>query len=266
MSGNKKKTLLSKWERHERILRLASERGMIYLDRAIEATGASRPTLRRDFDELAATGAIERVRGGIRVIRREGSLPFNLREVRHSAAKSAIAQTAARLLRAGDVLFIDGGTTTYHLCLCLPRIPLRIITNSLRVSAYLDDPARGFSEWAIYLTGGYIQHGSNMLTGPGTLHSLDFYHADWAFLSIGGISADGLYNTSEAVVESERKMIERCDRAVILADQSKFGKRAMCRLGDPTGVDQIITDPHPGRSLVQEALLERGCRVIPADS
>ncbi|MFP4070008.1 MAG: DeoR/GlpR family DNA-binding transcription regulator [Opitutales bacterium] len=265
MSDDLRKSSLSKWERHEHILRMASERGIVHLDRAMEATGASRPTLRRDFQELEAGGSIERVRGGIRVIRREGSLPFNLREVRHSAAKSAIAQKAARLLRAGDVLFIDGGTTTYHLCLCLPKIPLRIITNSLRVSAYLDDPAQGFSDWEIYLTGGYIQRGSNMLTGPGTLHSLDFYHADWAFLSIGGISTDGLYNTSEAVVETERKMIDRCDRAVILADQSKFGKRAMCRLDDPRRVDRIITDPHPGRSLVEEALVEQGCRVIHAD-
>lgn len=249
---------MNKVERHERILRLASERGMIYLDRAIEATGASRPTLRRDFQELAEMGAIERVRGGIRVIRQEGSLPFNLREVQQSSAKAAIAQKAANLLRAGDVLFIDGGTTTYHVCLCLPKIPLRIITNSLRVSAYLDDPAHRYNDWEVYLTGGFIQHGSSMLTGPGTLHSLDFYHADWAFLSVGGITADGLYNTSEAIVETERRMIDRSDRAVVLADQSKLGKRAMCRICGVRRIDQLITDPHPGRSLIEEDIAKAG--------
>lgn len=256
---------MNKWERHEHILRLAGERGMIYLDRAVQATGASIPTIRRDFEELSKTGAVERVRGGIRVVRKEGNLPFNMREVQHSEAKTAIAREAVRLLKAGDVLFIDGGTTTYHMCFCLPAIPLRIITNSLRLSAHLDHPAHRQSDWEVYLTGGFMQHDSSMLTGPGTLHSLDFYHADWAFLSIGGITAEGLYNNSEAVVETERKMIERSDRTVILADQSKLGKRAMCRVCPIDPIDRLITDPPQGRSLIEESLKKAGCKIVHSD-
>ena len=164
--------------------------------------------IRRDFAELANAGSVERIRGGIRVSRKDENMPFNLREVQRSSEKSLIARNAAKRLRGGDVLFIDGGTTTYHMCFHLPRVPLRIITNSLRLSAYLDDPAHRHPDWEVYLTGGRLQHGSSMLTGPGTVHSLNFYHADWAFLSVGGITTDGLYNTSEAIVETERKMIE----------------------------------------------------------
>lgn len=256
---------MNKFERHERILRLAGERGLIYLERAMQATGASQVTIRRDFVELAERGVVERVRGGVRVRKHEGSLPFSMREVRASDAKGAIARRAVSLLRTGDVLFVDGGTTTYHICFCLPLLPLRIITNSLRLSAYLEDPAHRHPEWEVYLTGGLIQHGSAMLVGPGALHSLDFYHADWAFLSIGGIAADGLYNTSEAVVETERKMIERSDRAVILADQSKLGQRAMCRVCGVNQIDRLITNRHPGRSLVEEALKSAGCRIDHVD-
>ena len=71
-----------------------------------------------------------------------------------------------------------------------------------------------------------------MLTGPGTLHSLDFYYANWAFLSVGGITADGLYNSSEAIVDTERKMIERSDKAVILADQSKLDSERCVAFAD----------------------------------
>lgn len=255
---------MNKTERHERLLALAGERGLLYLQRAMQATGASRATARRDFDELANTGAVERVRGGIRVTRKEGNVPFNLREVQHSQAKSAIAAQACRMLRAGDVIFVDGGTTTYHICFHLPRMPLRIVTNSLRLSAWLDDSATRFGDWEVYLTGGKIQHGYNMLTGPGTLHSLDFYHADWAFLSVGGITADGLYNTSEEIVETERRMIERCDRAVILADQSKLGRRAMCRVCGLGRIHCLITDKPAGRSLVEEAMTEAGLKIVHA--
>lgn len=252
---------MNKVERQERILQLASERGTVYLPRLMAATGASRPTLRRDFEELAESGAVERIRGGIRATRRDGSAPFNLRAVQHSKAKSAIARKAVASLRAGDVLFVDGGTTTYHICFHLPRVPLRIITNSLRLSAYLDDAATRHPEWEVYLTGGKIQPGSNMLTGPGTLHSLDFYHADWAFLSVGGICDDGLYNTAEAIAETERKMIERADRAVLLADQSKLGRRAMCRVCGVGRIHELITDAPAGRSLIEEAMLEKGLKI-----
>ena len=90
---------MNKNERHDRILLLAGERGMIYLDRAAQATGASLPTSRRDFAELADAGSVERIRGGIRVNRKEENMPFNLREVQHSSEKSVIARNAA--LRAG---------------------------------------------------------------------------------------------------------------------------------------------------------------------
>lgn len=252
---------MQKAERHERILNLAGERGLLYLDRAIRETEASRATIRRDFDDLARNGAVERIRGGIRVARKDGSLPFHLRQVQRSSEKSAIARKAARLLRSGDVVFIDGGTTTYHFCLHLPRVPLRIITNSLRLSSFLDDEANRFADWEVYLTGGRIQHGSNMLTGPGTLHSLDFYYADWALLSVGGLAVDGLYNTSESVTETERKMIDRCDRAVVLADQSKLGRRAMARVCGIEKIDRLITNPPAGVSQVEEAMGEAGLAI-----
>lgn len=257
---------MNRWERHERILRLAGESGTFSLQRAEVETGASPATLRRDFEQLAQSGAVERVRGGIRVARNEGNLSFNMREVQHSKAKTAIARKAVSLLKAGDALFVDGGTTTYHICFCLPQIPLRIITNSLRLSAYLDDSKRRHPRWDVYLTGGYIQPGSSMLTGPGTVHSLNFYYADWAFLSVGGIVADGLYNTSEAVVETERKMIERSDRAIILADQSKIGRRSMCHVSSIDKIDRLIVNPPKGRSLVEEELCAAGCRVIHSQS
>ncbi len=248
-------------QRDERILQLVGERGSLFLGSAVKATGASLATIRRDFERLAAVGSVERIRGGVRVRRELGEIPFNMREVRHSEAKAAIARKAASLVRAGEVVLIDGGTTTYHICPFLPRVPLRIMTNSLRLASYLDDRVHRHPEWEVYLTGGMIQHGAGMLAGPGTLHSLDFYHADWGFLSIGGITSDGLYNNSEAIVETERKMIQCCDRAVILADQSKLGRRAMCRVCGVKDVDRLVTDQHQGRSLVEENLEKAGLRI-----
>ncbi|MGF1450585.1 MAG: DeoR/GlpR family DNA-binding transcription regulator [Opitutales bacterium] len=183
-----------------------------------------------------------------------------------SLGGGVIAQKAARLLRAGDVVLIDGGTTTCHLCFCLPPLPLRIITNSLRVAAYLDNASARRPDLEVFLSGGRIDMGSKMLSGSGTVHTLDFYHANWAFLSVGGITAGSLYNTSEPVVGTERKMIERSGRAVVLADQSRLGTRSMCRVCGVSEIDHVITDPHSGRrNLAEEAIREAGCEILYAE-
>ncbi|MEE9403937.1 MAG: DeoR/GlpR family DNA-binding transcription regulator [Algisphaera sp.] len=253
---------MNHWERHEQMLRVAALKGTISLRRAMEITGASAATIRRDFAEMASAGAVERIRGGVRGVRREGNLPFAMRQAQHSDAKNAIAREAADLLRHGDVVFVDGGTTTFHLCLHLPAVPLRIITNSLRIAAYLADANTADNAWEVYLTGGLIHAEFGLLAGPGTLHSLDFYHADWAFLSVGGIGVAGLYNTSETVVETERKMIAQSDRAVVLADHSKLGQRAMCRIGGLGRIDRLITDDAPqGRDQVR-VLQKEGLKVV----
>lgn len=240
---------MNRWDRHEQILQAAAQRGTVYLPRAMQVTGASAATVRRDFADLAAAGSVKRIRGGVRVISREGNLPFSMRQAQHSAAKDAIGRAAADLLRQGDVVFIDGGTTTFHLCLHLPAVPLRIITNSMRIASHLSSPTSNQSQHELYLTGGLVQPEFGLLAGPGTLHSLDFYHANWAFLSVGGITDEGLYNTSESVVQSERKMIEQSDRAVVLADHSKLGKRAMCRIAHPSAIDRLITNEDPSSAM-----------------
>ncbi len=257
---------MGRTERQEHLLRLVSDRGTVYLHRAAKVTGASIATIRRDFAELAERGSVKRLRGAIQVPRREGDLPFSLRRVQHAPEKRVVAAHAAKLVRTNDVLFIDGGTTTFHLCLFLPSAPLRIVTNSLRLAAFLEESAqlRG-NKWETYLTGGYLQPGSQMLTGPGTLHSLDFYQADWAFLSIGGVMPDGFYNTSEAVVETERKMIQRAERAVVLADSSKLGKRSICRVCGLNEVDRLIISRRENTIDYLGALEAGGCQLEVVD-
>ena len=86
---------------------------------------------------------------------------------------------------------------------------------------YLNQPQQQNVLWDIYATGGYLKSDSSLFTGPGAVHNLSLYHANHAFLSVGGLLR--LYNTSESVVETERVMIERSDLVHVLADGSKLG-------------------------------------------
>jgi DeoR/GlpR family transcriptional regulator of sugar metabolism len=251
-------------ERDDRILASLAEKNFLSVEEAAALTTSSLATVRRDFQRLSDARQMQRVRGGARPIRNEPMTPFALREVQYSREKEMLARAAAELFSPNDVLIIDGGTTTFHLGRCLPDIPLRIITNSLRLASVLDDQSRTHSGLEVYLTGGYLYPNSGLLVGPGAQASLAQYHAQWALLSVGGVSEEGFFNTSEVVVETERRMIEHADRVIVLADHSKIDKRSMCQVCPLSEVDYLITDAHPATAGALRRLGDTGLEIITA--
>lgn len=253
-----------KAERRDRILHLLGERGALAVGDVVRLLNAGEITVRRDFDALAAEGLVERVRGGIRQLRKTDMQPFGLREVSHSAEKQAIGRAAAGLLRDGDVAFIDGGTTTYTMADFLPDCRLRIITNSLRLAARLEQRMHSLSGLEVFLTGGLLYPNSGLLVGSGARHSIEQYHANWAFLSAGGVNEHGVFNTNESVVDSERLMMEQAEKVVVMADHSKIGRHAMCHVCRLDAVDMVITDAGEGNEGILERLAEVGVKVVRA--
>lgn len=237
---------MKQFERYDYLLSLLVERPVLSVAQAVQLSGASYATVRRDFDGLAEEGLVERVRGGIRRKESGGMLSFSLREARHSAEKAKLARAAAKQIKPGQVVMIDGGTTTFLLASCLPDVPLRIITNSMRLAAALDARRQRHAGLEIFLTGGFLHPESGgLLVGRGAEHTLAQYHADLAFLSVGGICEEGLFNTNESVVDVERQMIARADRTVVMTDHEKIGRRSMCHVCPLNDIDCVVTNQHP---------------------
>lgn len=249
-------------KRHEQILRATAETGQLSVTEAVALLGASQATIRRDFNQLTREGTVERVRGGIRMVHNQKMLPFAFREVRNLKEKLAIARHAVQLLKTGDVVFVDGGTTTLQLGEYLLAKPLRIITNSVRLSAALESRSSNRAALEIFLTGGFLFPHSGLLVGPSAQAGLGQYHANWAFLSASGLSEAGLFNDNEHVVESERVMIANADRVVVLADHSKIGKHAMCHICNLERIDILITDKNPLSDQLLDQLTRRNLETI----
>lgn len=251
-------------DRQEEILRYLSENDYLSVDTAIELFSASPATVRRDFTELAANGKAERVRGALRKIASEsGNMPpFALREVRHSKEKTAMAKFAVTLLRPGDVLIVDGGTSTFHLAHFLPEFSLKIITNSIRLAMFLDEKYSDRNNLEVFLTGGFLYPKSYLLTGLQTKISLNQYHAGWTFLSAGGINTVGVSNNNELAVESEQVMIENSDKVVVIADHSKIGRQAMCQICRLDKIDYLITDNFPENETILKDIEAHGVQVV----
>ncbi len=233
-----------KSSRQDQILQLLTGRNSLSVEEAVASTGASPATVRRDFNHLAEQQLVERVHGGVRPAR-TGDHSFALRRNQNTEEKYAIACRAAAMLQPADAVFVDGGTTTLQLAACLPPAPLRIITNSVRFASALDGEAATRGTLEILVTGGYLVPQSGLLAGIAARNSLAEYHANWAFLSAGGVTADGIFNNSQHVVDIERVMIAQAAKVAVLADHSKIGATALCHISDFSQIDVLITNRHP---------------------
>lgn len=248
--------------REEAILRHLNAVHQLDVHEAATLLDASPVTLRRDFNALADRGIVERVRGGIRSLPSGSMNSFSARESKYAAEKAEIARKAARLLTPGDVVIIDGGTTTFHLHALLPSIPLQIITNSLPLASALENRRGAQTNPEIILTGGVLYPESGLLVGPGVQRSLKEYHADWTFLSVGGIDLGGVTNSNELVSDVERAMIECAKQVAVLADSSKIGARALSRVCGLDPIDLIVTSSKARNTKATKEIESSGVRVI----
>lgn len=251
-------------ERRRRILELLHSENFATVERVQELLGASPATVRRDFADLAEQALVVRGHGGVHRLDNApvmGVLPYARRKVDHPEKKDRIARAAAALLRPGDVVIIDGGTTTAPLARHLSPY-VRVITNSLPLASALNEPANDKAPIPeVNMTGGYLYPKSEVLLGPQTVIALREYHANWAFLGASGVTEDGVLNSNNLVVDTQREMMERAQKVAILADSSKFGRTAMVRICILDAVDVLVTDIRPPKAL-EMALKEAGVEVI----
>jgi DeoR/GlpR family transcriptional regulator of sugar metabolism len=250
-------------ERLKRILAAVESGDELTVDQACHRYKASPATIRRDFQRLHAAGKVDKTWGGIKARGRSFNLmpPYPVRETRQTSAKKAIATRAAALVCEGDVVFIDGGTTTFHLAPHLALKRIRVITNSLVIAHEIDRLRHDRTGAEVYLTGGMLFPQSELLVGPQARETILKYHAQWVFLSVGGLDHQGASNHEERIVDIERAMIDAAERVALLADRSKCGIRSMVHVCGWDEVDAWITDT-PAKSPWLDTAVKAGVAVL----
>jgi DeoR/GlpR family transcriptional regulator of sugar metabolism len=223
--------------RQEQIREVLRVRGEADIGEMAAVLGVSEMTIRRDLDRLEANGYVRRTHGGAVLAERlVFEFGFAARRQANHAAKAAIAAAAVKLIRPGDRLILDAGTTTLELARLLPAIPgLTVITPSLAVASELQ-----FAEQIqTILLGGVLRRGSPDLSGEVCEAVLDMLKADLAFQGADGIDENGtLYTADLRVARLDQKIRLSANRTYILADSRKVGRTALAchgRLQDVTG-------------------------------
>jgi len=250
--------------RQKQIETLLQTRGDCSVASLAGELGVSEMTIRRDLAELARDGRVIRTHGGAipgdKVL---FEFQFLERTSRNDPAKQAIAAAAARLVRPGQTVMMDSGTTTLALARSLRGLDrLTVMTTSLPIAAALQH-ARGIR---VLLLGGFVQPEAPDLGGALTEANLEQLHADVAFIGADGVDLQGnVSNASPEVARMLGKMAGAASEAYVVADSSKIGRPALMRFGNLARWKALITDAGI-RPAQRKALARAGVNLMIADS
>ncbi len=202
---------------------------------------ASEATIRRDLERLEESGFLERTHGGAVLSQRLSREPkYQKRLLDSPEAKTSIGMLAATLIDDGDVVFLNGGTTTTEVIRHIrPNAEVTVITNNL--FAALEVEHVGFD--LIFLGGTYLPV-SLSVGGYFSNDNLKQVYADKTFIGVDGISLKyGCTFPTSAEAEVVRTMMERTRGPVyVVADHSKWGTVSNYEVAEIEKIHGLITD------------------------
>lgn len=241
-----------------------AQKGFASMEDLCSTFSISINTARADVRDLVKAGRARKAYGGVSYEQIAQYPSYECRELEHTEIKSTLARAAAQLVRNGDILFIDVGTTCLPILDYIPAdYSITVISNDLATI----NKAAVRPNTAIMTFGGTYQHKSNSFkcTFP-ALHSyINTCNISKAFLGATGISSTGALTNSENFGRELRSaLLHSCPACYLLADSSKFGKAALLTYGNLGDLVACITDsgvPDSYRTLCQAS----GTELVLAD-
>lgn len=231
------------------------ESGVVTVAELSHLLDVSDMTIRRDLALLERQAVLRRVHGGavaIQQTNREKS--FKYRATRADPQKQIIGWLAAQLVRDGDRVILDAGTTTLQVAknlTCKER--LTVITNNIPVANELAQ----CSNVVIILLGGIVKHNESCTVGNMVKQSLSLLSADKYFLSATNFSIRmGAMETDMAETEVKQAMLRAASETILVADSSKFDLSALIQIAPLSQIHKLVTD---------DALPAESMRIIEAE-
>ncbi|TAN38629.1 MAG: DeoR/GlpR transcriptional regulator [Verrucomicrobia bacterium] len=244
-------------ERLAQLRELVRARRVVRLQEICRELAISTATARRDLEELEKRGELRRVHGGAVSVESRLEEPlFDDKTAVAAREKQHIAEAALELIKPGETVYLDGGSTVLALARLLrDRTNLTVVTNSLRAASEL-----GGAGPRLILVGGELRRLSQTVVGPLTRAVLEELHVDRAFMGTMGFGTEGLTTTDTGEAFTKELVMRRAREVVLLADSSKAGKILFARSGRLEQVNRLITDKRLAAEWAKE-LARRGVKV-----
>lgn len=235
--------------RQASIVEKAETDGFVSIDGLAGSLGVTPQTIRRDINMLCLRGILRRYHGG-------ASLPTNTRNIDYSARcelmreeKERIGRLVADHIPDGASLFLNIGTTTEAVARALTgHRGLRIVTNNLNVAMLLSQG----QDFEITVAGGRLRRHDMAVVGEATVDFINQFKVDYGIIGISGIDPDGtLLDFDYREVKVAQAIIANARQVFLATDHTKFGRRAMVKLGHVSLLDALFTDGELPRDFLE---------------
>ena len=249
--------------RKQEIVSMVNANGLATVNELCSHFSVSPATIRTDLNELEHMGILKRTHGG--AISNSSISSYEPtsqeKEEQYVSQKNAIALAALALVKPGDTIVLDTGTTTLAFAKAIINVPnLTVVTNDLLIAIFLEQN----SNVTVILLGGYVRKNFHCTIGQSVVDAISPLHIDTAFLATNGISAErGLSTPHMETANIKRELIKSSQTVVALVDSSKIGKNALTLFAPFENLDVLITDDGADDAFAK-AVEEKGVRVIRA--
>ena len=242
------RSLMLTAERQQHILATLQRQGKVVASELSAALDVSEDTIRRDLRKLAEAGLLQRVHGGA-LPSSPAAASYSARQAQSPSAKAAIAQAAAQLVNKGQVIILDGGTTTLQVAQRLPTdLQATVVTNSPPIAVALAN----HPQIEVLMIGGRLDKASLVSIGAVTIEGFRTIRADLCMLGICSLHPEvgiTVPDLEEAYVK--RAMIASAAEVVALASAEKLGTATTYTVGPLTELTHLVTEPSVSDELLE---------------
>lgn len=228
-------------ERRDDIIQVLYDQGRVRVDELSDQFSVTTVTIRNDLDFLEKKGILHRTHGGA-ILRKHVYEDPTLEEKQelHSEEKQRIGQKAVEMIKNGDSILLDSGTTTREISRRITGIEnLTVMTNAINIAFELVNK----NQINLMLTGGTVRSESYSLVGPDAETVIRNYYFDKLFLGVDGLDLEqGLTTPNPMEAQLNRLMVERAQEVIAVTDSSKLGRHSFSFICGLESISTIITD------------------------
>jgi DeoR family transcriptional regulator of aga operon len=248
--------------RRQEIIRMLQSEGSAQVLALSEQFGVSTQTIRKDLAFLEDHGVSVRCYGGAVAAGAIGVAdedPVDAKRGLHISEKERIGRLAASMVKPGDAIILDSGTTTAQIARFLPeKAELVVLSNDAGILNHL--LRRDNIE--LVMLGGRLRRKNMAFYGGQTEAALDSLQVDRLFLGVDGIDLQrGITTHFEGEAVLNRKMARVAREIVAVTDSSKFGRTCLHRIMGLEEVNVLVTDAGAPEESLEQAR-KMGCKIL----